>query len=804
MFIVFKPFSCRDMSLTKYDILVEDILMYLLVWGEAANLRHMPECLCCLFHKTMQEHVTLKSQRGRQNGRLSVDEQSQNRYPGYFLDMVVTPVYEVVSDGLKKGADHFERKTYDDFNEFFWSPMCIKYRIHDQVAVFSPTSFNGQFTTAEFAERGLSAFFPSAVSGFYNGGDGTHVELAAALKAASKTYVEKRSWLHPLYSMHRVFEWHVITFTLLAVLAFQEALQWTYTFTLQVASFIFWEITFFSVLWTILEVWTVFPNASLSEPSKYGFLIRLLVGYLVLSYQTVYFHWAFVLDKGDSSLQAVAMFKEGDSIFWWWQYIWLSVLTSSFYIIESFLCWTPSVVSGLLSWKNEFVEALLNICYPLSQLYVGKVVHVPQKEVFGYILYWLTLISFKLWFGYNYVVFPVTVPTLELYDDYMNYESISFVKTSALIFFWWFPHFLVYIIDLSIWYSVWSSVVGGGIAIVDRQGAVRESKAFRSHFMRAPLAIVQKLMPTGSAVNRKDSIILKASTASLTNLTMVANPSKPPPSVAVVKKELKARNDAIKAKLAAAPTSSLSKNSNRAKSSADLMSFAEFEQGKEEGLSPNAASKSFAAPSQPTTPTVAGTPAAAMDNVEPDLAESVATFLDVRSQRWVIFARIWNEIINKLRDTDEISNTEKQNFLFTNFDWLTKPTYLPLYQTAGSVGLATIAFKEASSQYLHESDSQKKMVILEGFSKTMNATFLEAVQETWFGLFPHFHIAFPPFTCLSIFTYQLQFFATHILHVNSYASLFHRRELTAWILSSLLGENHMKDVDRIVTVLFNW
>jgi hypothetical protein len=375
-------------------------------------------------------------------------------------------------------------------------------------------------------------------------------------------------------------------------------------------------------------------------------------------------------------------------------------------------------VSNLLSWKNEVLEALLNICYPFSQLYVGKNVHVPQKEVFGYIAFWLSLIAFKLWFGYHYVVFPVTVPTLELYDDYMNFESVSFLKTSFLIFFWWFPHFLVYIIDLSIWYAVWSSVVGGAIAIIDRQGAVRESKAFRLHFMRAPLVIVQKLMPSSSMLSQKAQIILKASTASLTSILMVPNPTPKSAAAAAPPKDIKARNDAIKSKKTA--VNSLSSKSNRAKSSADLQMLTDFDNEKVESSPPR---KKEPAPVE-----------------QPDLTDNVAGFLDVRSQRWVIFARIWNEIINKLRETDEISNVERQNFLFTYFDWLSKPTYLPLYQTAGSVGLATIAFKDTSSQYLGEKDSQKKMIIIEGFSKSMTATLQEAVHEAWYVAIIPIHI----------------------------------------------------------------
>lgn len=167
-----------------------------------------------------------------------------------------------------------------------------------------------------------------------------------------------------------------------------------------------------------------------------------------------------------------------------WQYVWLSLVASSVYFLESILCWMPSAVSSLLVWNNDIVQAVLNICYPTSQLYIGKKMDVSVREASNYIIYWLTLIAFKLWFGYRYIVGPVAAPSLELYDDYMNFGTLPFYKTALIIFVWWFPHFLVYCIDLSIWYSCWSSVVGGFIALVERQGAVRDSTSFRAHFMR--------------------------------------------------------------------------------------------------------------------------------------------------------------------------------------------------------------------------------------------------------------------------------------------------------------------------------
>jgi callose synthase len=185
------PLFSKKSNGRAYAAFVEDALVFLLVWGEAANLKHLPECLCFLYHKTMQEHI-INSSRGV----------SPSTYPGFFLDMVVTPIYDVVAASLKIHGDNEFKKIYDDFNEFFWSPSCIRYRIHDSV---------------EDAE---------AATVSHGGLEGDDVHVARGMQAATKTYLEKRSWLHPLLSLHRVFEWHVITFTLLMAWSFSNQLVW--------------------------------------------------------------------------------------------------------------------------------------------------------------------------------------------------------------------------------------------------------------------------------------------------------------------------------------------------------------------------------------------------------------------------------------------------------------------------------------------------------------------------------------------------------------------------------------------------
>ena len=96
---------------------ITDIVLYFCIWGEGANLRHTPECLCFLYHK-MHESYERSDAYARQTRSL---------YPGHFLDAVVSPIFDVYKESLTNGKDHINKKNYDDFNEFFWGSKCLQY-----------------------------------------------------------------------------------------------------------------------------------------------------------------------------------------------------------------------------------------------------------------------------------------------------------------------------------------------------------------------------------------------------------------------------------------------------------------------------------------------------------------------------------------------------------------------------------------------------------------------------------------------------------------------------------------------------
>lgn len=78
----------------------------------------------------------------------------------------------------------------------------------------------------------------------------------------------------------------------------------------------------------------------------------------------------------------------------------------------------------------------------------------------------------------------------------------------------------IYLVDLAVQLILLCfNCQGGFVALTERQGAVRDSRSFRTHFMKSPIAFSQRIVDENSAVNKK-SVGLWASTASLKDLML--------------------------------------------------------------------------------------------------------------------------------------------------------------------------------------------------------------------------------------------------------------------------------------------
>lgn len=381
---------------------------------------------------------------------------------------------------MKSRKDHVEKRNYDDFNEFFWSRSCLRYR-H---SIEDPADLIDVEGTGLLGGPLPGESLPPVSEGLEN---------------SPKTFLEKRSWLRGILALNRVLEWHIVTFFLLAVVAFSRELVWGLVYSLQVASGVFWIFNLLHLCWALLEVWGSYPAIQLSGTEVCGSVLILVARFLCLVYQTLYLMWAFSPSHG------TVFGIEEDSTFWWWQYIWLSLLIMIPYAFEMMLQIYPSLTTKILTSQNDYVQSFLNILYPISRLYTGKEVHESFGHTVVYLFFWATLMAWKLFFSYIFEVHSMVLPSIQLTDDYANYPNQSFAKMMLLLTMRWLPQFIVYLIDMSIWYAAWQAFAGTSVGFSDNLGDIRSIDDIRKNFGRAPENFCKKMLSPDAGSRRGSS-----------------------------------------------------------------------------------------------------------------------------------------------------------------------------------------------------------------------------------------------------------------------------------------------------------
>jgi 1,3-beta-glucan synthase len=162
---------------------VRQIALYLLCWGEANQVRFMPELLCFIF-KCAYDYL--------------MSPECQNRVEPVeefnYLNTVITPLYQYyrdqcfeIYDGkyVRREKDHAHIIGYDDINQLFWYPEGIE--------------------RLTFEDKSRLVDIPPAQR---------YLKLKDVVwkKAFFKTYRETRSWFHVLVNFNRIWVIHVTFF----------------------------------------------------------------------------------------------------------------------------------------------------------------------------------------------------------------------------------------------------------------------------------------------------------------------------------------------------------------------------------------------------------------------------------------------------------------------------------------------------------------------------------------------------------------------------------------------------------------
>ncbi|TGO12077.1 hypothetical protein BTUL_0095g00350 [Botrytis tulipae] len=162
---------------------VRQLALYLLCWGEANQVRFMPELLCFIF-KCADDYLNSPA---CQNLVEPVEEFT-------YLNQIITPLYQYcrdqgyeVQDGkyVRRERDHNEIIGYDDCNQLFWYPEGIEKIIMED---------KSRLVDLPPAERYLK------------------LKDVTWNKVFFKTYRETRSWFHMLVNFNRIWVIHISAF----------------------------------------------------------------------------------------------------------------------------------------------------------------------------------------------------------------------------------------------------------------------------------------------------------------------------------------------------------------------------------------------------------------------------------------------------------------------------------------------------------------------------------------------------------------------------------------------------------------
>ena len=241
---------------------LHQLVLWQLVWGEAANLRHAPEMIACLFHCAANA-VKLPPQtpplRPGSTALYLLPGSSMPYPPSDFLDSVVRPVYLFLRREVLERREEpvGERVMYDDVNEFFWYKDRLRLlvsddllrdpqRLHEayghmRLTLSSGVTLSGDTGSGGAGDGGTDG---DGGSGGGSGGDGgssgdggggsgsgdgraggaTGVPQEGAAARLSrlfhKSFCERTTWLNVVHIFYRVYLLHSLMLHLSVVLAF--------------------------------------------------------------------------------------------------------------------------------------------------------------------------------------------------------------------------------------------------------------------------------------------------------------------------------------------------------------------------------------------------------------------------------------------------------------------------------------------------------------------------------------------------------------------------------------------------------
>ncbi|KAI8535665.1 hypothetical protein RHMOL_Rhmol10G0191900 [Rhododendron molle] len=450
--------------------------LYLLIWGEAANIRFMPECLCYIFHNMAYELHGLLA------GNVSIVT-GENIKPSYggddesFLRKVITPIYRVIQMEAMKSengkAAHTAWSNYDDLNEYFWSTECF--------SLGWPMRDDGDFFKSM---HGLK--------------QGRQEPQRKAGSIGKSNFNETRSFWHIFRSFDRLWTFYILALQAMIILAWKDnSLLDIFRKDVYSLSSVFITAAFLRFLQSMLDLILNFPGYhrwTFTDVMRN--ILKLVVSLAwslilplcyVASFQVAH-------QKIQDLLPFLSKVKGIPSLY---------IIAVAIYLLPNLLAAALFIFPMLRRWieNSDWHITRLLMWWSQPRVYVGRGMHESQFALIRYTIFWVLLLCSKFAFSYFVEIKPLMEQTKEI----MNIHRIRYTwheffpeaqNNYGAVTSLWAPIILVYFMDTQIWYAIFSTLCGGFLGAFDRLGEIRTLGMLRSRFQSLPGAFNTYLVPS--------------------------------------------------------------------------------------------------------------------------------------------------------------------------------------------------------------------------------------------------------------------------------------------------------------------
>ncbi|CAK8536422.1 unnamed protein product [Lathyrus sativus] len=451
------------------------VSLYLLIWGESANLRFIPECICYIFHNMAMDLNVIF-----QNQQTDYDDYTPSYDPQKgFLDSVVKPIYETVRFEAEinsgNGTEpHAKWRNYDDINEYFWTKRCFS-KLQWPIDAGSSFFIGNRVGKTGFVER--RSFW-----NLFRSFDRLWVMLILFLQAAIIV-----GWTDRDYPWRVVLEDRDVQVRLLTVLFTWSALR------------------FFQSLLDITMQWRLVSRETKMLGVRMVLKVIVAAGWIVVF---AYFYDKVWLQRNHDKNWSVEANKR---------------LTT--FLEVAFVFVIPELLAlalFILPWVRNFMENRnWRIFYMLSwwfqgRIYVGRGLSQGLVDNIKYTLFWAVVLASKFSFSYFLQIHPMIAPSKAVLDltnvDYHWHEFIKKNNVFALGLLW-IPVVLIYLMDIQIWYSIYSSLVGATVGLFAHLGEIRSMQQLKLRFQFFATAVLFNLMPEEQLFNGRGTLSSKVKDA---------------------------------------------------------------------------------------------------------------------------------------------------------------------------------------------------------------------------------------------------------------------------------------------------